>query len=248
MSDRGEPDEQELNEGLRQMAEVLLDVRTAEATLGLVVSLAQAALPAVEGASVSVRTAEGYRTAAATSEAARSLDGAQYALDEGPCVEALRTGRPVAAVPQERESVWPQFSRLAGDLGVGWVSSIPLMSDEERLGALNLYSRGAQLEPREEEFALILARHAAVVVVHSPDLGGVERIDEELRVALYIRDRIGEAKGILMARGGVTSEAAFDMLRRASQRSNRKLRDIAQELIDRYVAGHPGGGVEDEQR
>jgi AmiR/NasT family two-component response regulator len=51
-----------------------------------------------------------------------------------------------------------------------------------------------------------------------------------------------------MARGGVTSEAAFDMLRRASQRSNRKLRDIAQELIDRYVAGEPGDELEGEQR
>jgi GAF domain-containing protein len=230
------------------MAEVLLDARTSEATLGLVVSLAQTALPGVEGVSVSVRTSDGYRTAAATSEAARALDTAQYEYDQGPCVEALRSGRVVAEAPHEREDVWPQFSHLAREYRVRWVFSLPLISEQEPLGALNLYTRAALPEPRDDEFAHILAGHAAVAVAHSPDLGGFERLDDELRVALYIRDRIGEAKGILMARGGVTSEAAFDMLRRASQRSNRKLRDIAQELIDRYVAGHPGGGLEDEQR
>jgi GAF domain-containing protein len=248
MSETSWPGEQELNEGLRQMAEVLLDARTAEATLGLVVSLAQASLPAVEGASVSVRTPDGYRTAAATSEAARVLDTAQYTHDEGPCVEALRSGRAVAAAPGDRQDAWPEFTRLAGELGIGWAFSLPLISEEERLGTLNLYTREARFEPRDEEFARILADHAVVAVAHSPDLGGFERLDDELRVALYIRDRIGEAKGILMARGGVTSEAAFDMLRRASQRSNRKLRDIAQELIDRYVAGEPGDGLEGEQR
>jgi GAF domain-containing protein len=240
MADSDRAGEYELNEGLRQMAEVLLDARTTEAALGLVVSVAQAALPAVEGASVSVDTKDGYRAAAATSESARALDFAQYAHDQGPCVEAVRSGEVVAAAPMDREAAWPEFSRLAGELGIRWVHSVPLLADNHSFGALNLYSQGAHFEPRDEELAGILARHAAVAVAQSPDLGGFAPLDDDLRVALYIRDRIGEAKGILMARGGLTSEAAFDMLRRASQRSNRKLRDLAQELIDRYVSGHPG--------
>jgi hypothetical protein len=126
-------------------------------------------------------------------------------------------------------------------LGVGWASSIPLIDGERSIGALNLYTRAAPLEPPELDLARVLARHAAVAAANSPDLGTFGSLDDDLRVALYIRDRIGEAKGILMAQGGITSEVAFDMLRRASQRSNRKLRDIAQELIDRYGAGQSGG-------
>jgi GAF domain-containing protein len=240
MADRGTPDEQELNQGLRQMAEVLLDARTAEAVLGLVVSLARETLP-VEAVSVSVDTVDGYRTTAATSEAARALDGAQYAEGQGPCVEALRTGMMVSVAPVEREAAWPEFCRRAGEVGVGWALSIPLIDGERSIGALNLYARTAPLESPELDLARILARHAAVAVANSPDLGTFGSLDDDLRVALYIRDRIGEAKGILMAQGGITSEVAFDMLRRASQRSNRKLRDIAQELIDRYGAGQSGG-------
>jgi len=54
---------------------------------------------------------------------------------------------------------------------------------------------------------------------------------------LSTRDVIGQAKGILMERQRLSAGDAFDLLRRASQRLNRKLADIAEHLARRYDVG-----------
>jgi AmiR/NasT family two-component response regulator len=43
---------------------------------------------------------------------------------------------------------------------------------------------------------------------------------------------IEQAKGVLMAQRGIDSQQAFEMLRDASQRYNRKLRDIATGIVE----------------
>jgi AmiR/NasT family two-component response regulator len=59
-----------------------------------------------------------------------------------------------------------------------------------------------------------------------------ERREANLHAALATREIIGQAQGILMEREHLTSVQAFDILRRASQHLNRKLRDVAQNLVD----------------
>ncbi len=61
----------------------------------------------------------------------------------------------------------------------------------------------------------------------------------QLRTALESRDVIGQAKGILMARQGISADEAFDLLRRASQRSNVKLRDVAAQVVAGAVRPNP---------
>jgi AmiR/NasT family two-component response regulator len=52
-----------------------------------------------------------------------------------------------------------------------------------------------------------------------------------LEIALKSSRRIGMALGILMAERKIREEQAFDLLRDASQHENRKLRDIAEDVI-----------------
>jgi AmiR/NasT family two-component response regulator len=59
----------------------------------------------------------------------------------------------------------------------------------------------------------------------------------QLQEAMTTRGVIEQAKGILMARERVDADGAFDILRRASQRANRKLHDLAQEIVERAVTG-----------
>ena len=58
------------------------------------------------------------------------------------------------------------------------------------------------------------------------------RLADQLREALASRGLIEQAKGILMANEHCGEDEAFDILRRASQRTNRKLRDIARQVVD----------------
>jgi AmiR/NasT family two-component response regulator len=55
-----------------------------------------------------------------------------------------------------------------------------------------------------------------------------------LRRAIDTRDIIGQVKGILMNRRGISADEAFDLLRRASQDLNVKLVDVARALTTRH--------------
>jgi AmiR/NasT family two-component response regulator len=63
------------------------------------------------------------------------------------------------------------------------------------------------------------------------DLAAAIAHAEALQRALISNRQIGMAMGILMERHRLTAEQAFDRLRDLSQRSNVKLRDVAEQLI-----------------
>jgi GAF domain-containing protein len=197
-----------------------------------VVNLSVSSVGGVSGASVTLIVDDhGHlKTSNASSPEFREIDEGQYLDGLGPCVEAIRTGaetRVSLPVPQ-----WPIFSERAQLGGVTSVFSLPLQVRDETTGALNLYSIGGDsLSEEATEVARSLAGHAAVVLANAATLANSELIRQHLEEALTSRDLIGQAKGILMARETITADEAFDVLRRASQRSNRKLRDIAEELV-----------------
>ena len=75
----------------------------------------------------------------------------------------------------------------------------------------------------------------------------VVRLREEvanLKRALKTREVIGMAKGVLMARECCHPDEAFDMLRRASQRENRKLAEVAEQIVKQNTA-QAGGSAGD---
>ena len=89
------------------------------------------------------------------------------------------------------------------------------------------------------EFGLFVQAHVPRHEVEAdPEGAEHSRIMRELEVAqlrqaLQSRDVIGQAKGILMERRGISADEAFDVLRRASQSLNIKLTTVAQTLVDR---------------
>jgi AmiR/NasT family two-component response regulator len=104
--------------------------------------------------------------------------------------------------------------------------SVKLYTAERTAGALNLFGFEAHaFDAEDETIATVLAAHAAAAILAS-------RQGEQLESALSTRDRIGQAKGIIMERYGVDDVRAFEMLRRLSQDGNARLTDIAQRVID----------------
>ena len=224
------------------MAAVVLGEETVDAILDLLVSLAAAHIAGTAGASVSVIRTAGYETTSASSAEVRDIDVRQYETGQGPCVAAMRDGvRYNVALGAERRR-WPEFCAVAEAEGMRWMLSTPLTVRDRTLGALNLYSRADRgYGEAEVAQAQTFADHAAVVLANAMAYTTAEMANHQLQEALASRSLIGQAQGLIMAARACTPEEAFDALRDASQRTHRKLRDIAQDVVDhRRLPGDPG--------
>jgi GAF domain-containing protein len=222
----------ELSGTLSALAGVVLGEETLDAVLEMVVSLAVSAIPDVYGASVSLARDGQLVTANATSELVRELDALQYAEDHGPCVDATRTGDRQHAVGDALEERWPVFGAAAISAGIATILSTPLEIPGRSIGALNLYARTQDAFSGDSAaLAAVFAHHAGAVLANAAAFADSESTNRNLLDALATRQLIGQAMGIIMARERCTSDEAFDILRRASQQSNLKLRDIADQFV-----------------
>ncbi|HLM22473.1 MAG TPA: GAF and ANTAR domain-containing protein, partial [Propionibacteriaceae bacterium] len=144
---------------------------------------------------------------------------------QGPCLDSAYVHQTVRVADMASEERWPQFARRASEAGAASMLSLQLYVEGDNLGALNLYSRTPNaFDDESEQVGLLFASHAAVAYA------GVRK-EAQLAKAVASRDLIGQAKGILMERYKISPERAFLVLTGISQASNRKLHDIAAELV-----------------
>jgi GAF domain-containing protein len=171
-------------------------------------------------------------TVAATDEVSLRVDAIQYEVGQGPCVNAIAEHETFLIDDLTTDERWPPFShRAAAETGVHSMLSFRLFvdGDDGTIGALNLYSRrpGA-FDEHDRSVGTILAAHAAIAVQAARNKERAEHLEEAVRS----NREVGMAMGILMASGHATQEQAFAALRRASQHLNRKLRDVAAEVVE----------------
>ena len=218
-------------ETLLQLGMVLLGEDSFNVLLDRVVALAVQAVPSAHFASITVSDKTGIHTSHSSGADALAADQAQYDEDGGPCLKALRTSQQVDLVVADADQ-WPVFKAKAQELGVSRVLSTPMIQRDTTLGALNIYSDGdGDITPSDRRVATLFAEQAAVMLSNARTLLTATDMAGQLEQALASREIIGEAKGILMERESCDRDQAFDILRRASQRENRKLRDLAEELV-----------------
>lgn len=192
-----------------------------------VVEYACAELDAEHAGITLIRRGGRLETISPTDPLVEELDQLQYDLQQGCCVESAWQSHTMHSEALATDPRWPDWGPKAASLGVSSVLSVELNSDEKRrVGALNLYwSQTREFTDDDFAFAQIFGRHAALALSASIT-------NANLHVALDSRKRIGMAQGILMERYGLGTEQAFHVLRRFSQDQNRKLRDVADELIE----------------
>ncbi len=218
--------DEDLADRLSELARQLQDEDDVQATLDAIVHGAATTVPGAEQASLSViQGHERVSTRASTAELPRAVDRAQYDSGQGPCLDTLYEQRTVRLSDTRHEQRWPDFTRRARALGVGSMLAVQLYVDGGDLGALNLFSTDRDAFGDDaEHIALLFASHAAVA------MAGAQR-QEQLRQGLDTRDLIGQAKGILMERYKISGDAAFRVLVRYSQNSNRRLHLVAEQLV-----------------
>jgi GAF domain-containing protein len=235
------PQEQDSFAGVASsMAAFVLGRQPLDQTLARVAELARDAVAGADYAAVTTLRDGRAETTVATDPMITKVDQAQYDADCGPCLDAFRAGSPRRLDRTEDDARWPEFGRAAADQGIRSTLSLPLLLDGDGIGALNLYSRReASFSDGDQAMAARFAEPAAALVTNALLFWEARDLADNLQTALTSRAVIDQAKGILMGQQRIDAEAAFDVLRRASQRENVKLRDIAQRLVDRVARPDP---------
>lgn len=210
------------------MARRLAAHGTVEAVLDGIVHLAVDAVEGCEFAGISLVQGRKVSPSAATGDVPRTIDEIQSEVDDGPCIEAIRTHEIVLVSDLEQEARWPEFStRAHAETGVSSIVSFRLFVEEDTMGALCLFACQTEaFDQTDLAMGAVFAAHAALA------MSGARREENLLRKA-ETRDLIGRAKGMLMEGFDLDDEGAFSALRGASQRLNRKLVDIADDVVHR---------------
>ena len=220
----------------------LLDAETVDDVVQQVMDATVRVVPQADLASITLRSPDGrFHTPVATDPVAEVLDQAQYDAREGPCLTAEAEDGPAVAgwADLRRDPPWPTFAERAVEHGMLAVQSTALVMAPPpgRLsGALNLYSRKpGGLADVDRDMVLLLATHASLALAMTEEVTRAQLRQVQLHRAIDSRDVIGQAKGILMARRGIDSDEAFDILRRTSQDLNVKLIELAETLASRHT-------------
>lgn len=228
---------EELGRRISDLSEHLLAEETVEKGLYRVADLAVRFLPSCDACGVSMVVKGLVSTRVASGPMAQRVDAHQYAVNEGPCLDAVRTGRMLKVDSFAEEARWPRFVPMALEEGVVSSYSVPLKVGGRTVGALNLYSRSKAFDHQDEAMVGMIASPAAVALANAQAYHRIRDVVDQLNVALTSRDLIGQAKGIIMERESCSADQAFDVLRVRSQAGNQKLVDVARDVVDSTVGG-----------
>jgi GAF domain-containing protein len=235
--------ENDVMRSLVEMADTLVEDFD---VVGLLTGLAErcVCLLHVSAAGVMLASPRGeLRLVAASSEAMRVVETFELQAQEGPCLDAFRTGEPV-----EHENLqagtgrWPRFATVAVEAGFRSALALPLRLREMTIGALNLF-RVEQI-PMDEDDILVaraFADLAAISVVQHRASAEVQVVNEQLSRALTSRIVIEQAKGVVFERAGIDMPEAFRRLRDYARSHKLLLTDVAQAAIDGTLDPHAWG-------
>ncbi|NEM07103.1 GAF and ANTAR domain-containing protein [Geodermatophilus normandii] len=221
-------------EALERLGRLSLRELSMESLLQTVAELTTTVLPGHPEASVSLLVRDSPSTVASTGQLAVDLDERQYERDHGPCLHAARTGELTMIADTRTDDRWPDYMRRAAERGALSSLSVPLDIDvaEQVSGALNIYARQAGAFDEDARAAATrIGPYAAVAAGNLHAYQSARAIADNLQAALEHRAVIDQAKGVLIERYKVTPDQAFQLLAQASMHANRKVRDVADDLV-----------------
>lgn len=215
------------------MGEHLSAIQDTGSTLRELTKIAVERVPGAMYSGVTVgRSGKPFTTVGATDDLVNEVDAIQYALGTGPCVDAVVASTTFNAADLRVDPRWPDFGSKAFETaGIVSMLSIRLYieADLDMIAGINMYSQQVDaFSASSETIAMLLATHGSLAVGRA----SAREQAQNLLVALESSREIGIAMGIVMTVARVTREQAFDLLRIASQRLHRKLRDVATEIAD----------------
>jgi GAF domain-containing protein len=197
-------------------------------------------LLAADAAGIMLTDARGrLRVVASSSEQSDWTELMQIQAEEGPCIDCVRTGRPVTITDLDTAAArWPRFAAALHERSAPdhqryrSVHALPLRLRGEAIGAMNLFhTRPGPLPEADLRLGQALADVATIGILQERAVRHGEILTEQLQAALNSRVIIEQAKGVVAQRLGVGVDAAFDRLRGYARSRNLRLVDVARRVV-----------------
>ena len=229
-------------DAFEELARITLADHSLDTVMDTVAGLIKRTVPGASEVSVSLIDGAKRITVAFTGQLAMHLDERQYERGYGPCLSCIEGGEPVVINDMAADHRWEQWAKDAVEAGAGSSLSVPVPIQREVAAALNIYSTDTEaFDEASVELGRTFAAYAGVALANMHLYEAQGRVAEQLQTAMQSRAAIEQAKGILMGQRGCTAEEAFTILVKLSQDTNRKLRDVAQALVEQSTnAPKPG--------
>jgi GAF domain-containing protein len=211
---------------------LLLDTDTLDDVLQAFARQALDLAPSADACGVTLERQGRPVTVSSVGPVATQLDEAQYGQDDGPCLQAMRTGETVSVPDTLHEDRWGTYPAYAAACGARSSLSLPIAPHTHTAGALNLYAPEPHAFDTVDLDALRrLAAQATGAIALAQRIADAQEFATDLQSALQSRTVIDQAIGVIMGQQRCNAAQAIDVLRAASQRRNVKLRDLCAQLL-----------------
>ena len=197
-----------------------------EATLQMITARMVEGVPGAQHAGITLVTEGGrLESRATTGPLPEKVDALQGESGQGPCLQALWSERTVQVTDMATETRWPLFASRALEVGVASMLCFQLFVRGHTLGGLNLHAEQPRAFTQESvRTGRVFATHAAIALSAALE-------QEHLRAAVDSHTVVGQATGIVMERYRIPAEEALEVLSRASQDTNTRLRRVAESVV-----------------
>jgi hypothetical protein len=245
MSSSSENEAADLLQGILDLQSVLVGAGNASDFLSGLTKLAAASISEASGdeieCAITVKVRRRPLTAAGSSPRAVQIDRFEQAIGDGPCIAALREMSPVIIDDGSTDLRWPALTKKFAEIGVHSSLGIPMEISEDASAALNFFaSKPGAFTPDVFNKAVGFAAAARNILHLSVRIDSAHHRAEDLESAMQSRTAIDLACGVIMAQNRCSQAEAMEILTKVSSNRNRKLRDIATELIEQVS----GSGIE----
>jgi GAF domain-containing protein len=206
--------------------------QTLAESLHQVAELITLALPQTDHVGVTMMAEGKLATSIFTHPEVPEIDQAQYRTGDGPCIDAYRHGTVYIIEDTGMPGRWQEFRDSARRHGVLSTMSLPLITHDGTIGAMNLYAESLRAYDRDDErTGMLFSSQAAFLLANAQAYWDARTLSENLEQAMRSRATIEQAKGIIMSTMRCGPDEAMQLLIRQSQDQNIKLRELASELV-----------------
>jgi transcriptional regulator with GAF, ATPase, and Fis domain len=230
------------SDAFAHLSRIKIDEVDIDGLLHQVAELARQTIPGAVEASITLIRDEAAHSAAFTGGLALVLDQWQYEHGCGPCLQAAEYAATLSVTDMAHESRWPDWADRSVQAGAYSTLSIGMPIHQSTKGALNVYA--ADPDAFDDDAVAVgetFAEYAAVVLANVHLYNTQSSLVRHMRAALDSRAVIEQAKGTIMGGRHCTADEAFAILRKTSQDTNVKVRDVATALAAGTVTATRSG-------